>query len=132
MTKIKNFSYNLCIPIKHNKYMDFANEVKQSFMAFRKAYDSTSLLDHLIYKSCTVFYIDNNSVILSGFFCSLISKLLYLHILFSGCSSARFRVLVWGARGREFKSRHPDKRQKDQNICFDLSFFQAVVKSLLL
>ena len=68
MTKIKNFGYNLCIPLKHNKYTDFANEVKQSFMAFRKAYNSTSSIEYLIYKSCTVFYIDNNFTILSEFF----------------------------------------------------------------
>ena len=48
--------------------MDFANEVKQSFMAFRKAYDSTSSIEHLIYKSYTIFYIDNNFAILSDFF----------------------------------------------------------------
>ena len=34
------FGYNLCIPLKHKKYTDFANEVKQSFMIFRKTYDS--------------------------------------------------------------------------------------------
>ena len=28
----------------HNKYMDFANEVKQSFMTFRKANDSPYIL----------------------------------------------------------------------------------------
>ena len=29
----------------------------------------------------------------------------------AGCSSARFRVRVWGARGRWFESSHPDKKQ---------------------
>ncbi len=48
--------------------MDLANEVKQSFTAFRKAYDRTSSIEHLIYKSRTILYLDNNVVILSGFF----------------------------------------------------------------
>ena len=60
---------------------------------------------------------DNNFAILSGLY-------IFAHIL-SGCSSARFRVLVWGARGREFKSRHPDKRQKDQNSMFWSFFFSG-------
>ena len=29
--------------------------------------------------------------------------------MFAGCSSARFRVRVWGACGRKFESCHPDK-----------------------
>ncbi len=32
----------------------------------------------------------------------------WLSLLFSGCSSARFRVRVWGACGRKFESCHPD------------------------
>ena len=33
----------------------------------------------------------------------------------SGCSSARFRVLVWGASGRKFESCHPDPRKSTDN-----------------
>ncbi len=29
-------------------------------------------------------------------------------LTFSGCSSVRFRVRVWGAWGRKFESSHPD------------------------
>ena len=33
---------------------------------------------------------------------------LHLKSKSTGCSSARFRVLVWGASGRKFESCHPD------------------------
>lgn len=42
------------------------------------------------------------------YFCCPVGSLI-MDIANSGCSSVRFRVLVWGARGREFESRHPDK-----------------------
>ncbi len=33
----------------------------------------------------------------------------------TGCSSARFRVHVWGACGRKFESCHPDKEKSPVN-----------------
>ncbi len=44
---------------------------------------------------------------------------------FSGCSSVRFRVRVWGAWGRKFESSHPDSENKRFQPLEPLFGFQA-------
>ena len=53
----------------------------------------------------------------------------------TGCSSARFRVLVWGASGRRFESSHPDKcwEKKDlQNAASLFCYYYLFLLSIFL
>ena len=55
----------------------------------------------------------------------------------TGCSSARFRVLVWGASGRKFESCHPDSdnqglTRKCKSFCFILPLFYHLIRNYLI
>ena len=86
-------------------------------MAFRKAYDSTSSIEHLIYKRHTIFYIDNNFAILSG-----------LYIFVQKFRDVAQHGLEYSSGGRGVASSNlaiPTKDKKIKTACFDLSFFSG-------
>ena len=46
---------------------------------------------------------------------------------FSGCSSVRFRVLVWGASGRKFESCHPDNGTDYLSQTISVLFYTLII-----
>ena len=45
----------------------------------------------------------------------------------AGCSSVRFRVLVWGASGRKFESCHPDNGTDYQSNTISVLFYYTYI-----